>query len=167
MLTALSNGSPRSTRKRKHADTARRFRTGVHDMSAAPVAVRDDFSIQWEARKQLIRDTYGRNLTDEEFALFGAVCARRRLDPLSGQITAFKFAGRVSFSPTIQGARVIAMRTREYAGCDEVVFRGNKTEYGTTHPTSASVTVYRLVGGVRCAFTASVDWNERAPRDPE
>jgi len=117
--------------------------------------------------RALIRRTYAEKLDDNEFELFAEVCRARRLNPVAGHITAFKISGRVSFSPTIQGSRLIAARTGAYAGCDDVVFTGQGVTQGVKHPTKATATVYRMIQGVRCPFTASVDWAERCPREPE
>jgi hypothetical protein len=53
--------------------------------------------------------------------------------------------------------RLIAARTREYAGCDGYEY-DTETE---KHPNKASCTVYRLVQGQRMPFTATVRWEER------
>jgi phage recombination protein Bet len=76
--------------------------------------------------------------------------------------------------PGIAEIRTTAMRTRDYAGIDEVVFGPDRTEQftGTTHkgdklqksvtfPEFASITVHRLDrGGVPRAYRAKVFWKE-------
>src|SRR3990167_8379416 len=60
----------------------------------------------------------------------------------------------------IDGFRLTASRTGAYAGSDEPVFK--EDEKG---PLAATVTVWKLVQGVRCAFTATARWVEYYPGD--
>lgn len=88
--------------------------------------------------------------------------------------------------PGISELRTTAARTGEYAGIDEVVFGPEKTitfkdtiekwvkvegqskkqkkpvevEKTVTYPEWASVIIYRMVKGTRCAFHAKVFWQE-------
>ena len=55
----------------------------------------------------------------------------------------------------------MADRTGKYAGNDEPVFDGRIGEY----PAKATVTVWKIVGGVRCNFSASAYWQEYYPGD--
>jgi len=119
-----------------------------------------------DQHERLIRLTYGPNLNDNEWQLFREVCVVRRLNPVAGQITAFHINDRVSFSPTIQGRRVIAQRTGDYAGADEIEYSGEARSNGVIHPLVARATVYRFVRGERCAFTGTARWSERAPTGP-
>jgi|SRR5215831_2712945 len=134
---------------------------------AVAIRAATDLGRYLDDNRALIRRTYAEKLDDNEFELFSEVCRARRLNPVAGHITAFKISGRVSFSPTIQGSRLIAARTGEYAGCDDVVFTGQGVTQSVKHPTKATATVYRMIQGVRCPFTASVDWSERCPRDAD
>jgi hypothetical protein len=58
---------------------------------------------------------------------------------------------------SIDGYRVIADRTRRYAGSDDAVFVMRAD--GKT-PERATTTVYKMVEGQRCPFTASAYWDE-------
>ena len=82
--------------------------------------------------------------------------------------------------PGINEVQITAARTGQYAGLDPArfgpeqnqTFQGRaKTEDGwqdvrvsVTYPEWAEVTVYRLIGGVRCAFTETVFWLETYSR---
>ncbi len=57
----------------------------------------------------------------------------------------------------IDGFRLAAQRAGGYAGSDDVVF-----EYGPDkkRPVKATVTVYKMIEGQRCPFTASARWEE-------
>ena len=48
------------------------------------------------------------------------------------------------------------------AGSDDAVFVSSQDG---KYPSSASVTVYRMVGGTRCAFSATARWDEYYPGD--
>lgn len=99
----------------------------------------------------------------EELKAFLVICAKKKLDPFQRQIYLIprwdSRTNRNKMSPqtSIDGYRSIAARTGQYAGSDDVVF---DTE---SAPSKATATVYRMVNGVRCAFTASVKYSEFFP----
>jgi len=67
-------------------------------------------------RLELVRRTIAPDLTDSELELFGAVCRRLGLDPLGRQIHAVKRSGRMTIQAGIDGLRLVAQRTGDYAG---------------------------------------------------
>jgi phage recombination protein Bet len=72
-----------------------------------------------DEKKALIKRTIFEGLaSDDEMALFGLQCQRMGLDPFSRQIYAWrdKGRGRVVFMTSIDGLRLIAERTQNYAG---------------------------------------------------
>lgn len=116
------------------------------------------------ATESLIREQFGlQNATTTEIDYFFAACNRMGLDPLQKQIYAImrkdKRTGRevLTLQVSIDGFRSIAARTKEYAGSDDVVFSGGDP---MTPEWKATATVYRIVQGVRCPFTASARWKE-------
>ncbi len=64
----------------------------------------------------LIKRTLGQDLTDGELALFTHQCRRTGLDPLVKQIYPIKRGGRMTIQVGIDGFRLIAERTGQYAG---------------------------------------------------
>lgn len=110
----------------------------------------------------LLTRTICKDADPDEFALFVQVCNRTGLDPFSRQIHAVKRydskARRevMSIQTGIDGYRLIAQRSGEYAGSDEPVF---DTETAP-HPNKATVTVYKVVQGVRCPVSRSARWDE-------
>lgn len=64
----------------------------------------------------LLKRTLGKDLTDDEFMLFAAVCNRTGLDPFAKQIYAIKRRGRLGIQTSIDGFRLIAERSGRYAG---------------------------------------------------
>jgi len=93
-------------------------------------------------------------------------CIRKyNLDPMQRQICAVwrfdKAAGDevMQVQTQIDGYRVIAARTTQYAGSDDPIFDADDT--GNIH--SCTQTVWRIVHNVRCPFTATAYWKEYKP----
>jgi phage recombination protein Bet len=100
--------------------------------------------------------------------LFGKVCQEKGLSPFSKQIHLIPRAGKYTFQTSIDGYRSIAERTGVYAGNDDYKFDGNNTEFDLISnkilkPTTATATVYKIVGGLRCPFSATARWDEYYP----
>lgn len=106
---------------------------------------------------KVLRETYFKDFTDAEVNFSVAVSNELRLSPLLRQIHFVKRAGKIVPQTGIDGFRLTAERTGRYAGSDDAVF-----EYGADKkiPSKATVTVYKIVDGQRCAFTASARWEE-------
>jgi phage recombination protein Bet len=64
----------------------------------------------------LIKRTIGADLTNNELALFMHVSQTAGLDPLARQIYAVKRGGKMTIQTSIDGFRLIAERSRRYAG---------------------------------------------------
>ena len=111
---------------------------------------------------QLIKETVAKGSSDLELEMFLHMCNRTGLDPLARQIYAIKrwdsALGRESMAiqTGIDGYRLIAQRTGEHVGTDDAEFDRIDRE----HPESATVTVYRIVAGMKCGFTATARWGE-------
>ncbi|MCE5277160.1 MAG: phage recombination protein Bet [Planctomycetaceae bacterium] len=119
-----------------------------------------DLVVYTPEQVSLLKRTIAQNTTDDEFALFLHVCKRSGLDPFARQIYAIKRRTKRGDVMTIQtgidGYRTIAQRTNHYAGQDDAVFDIDNKGL----PVSATVTVYRMVDGMRCPFTATARWKE-------
>ena len=111
---------------------------------------------------QLIKDTVAKGATDDELRLFLYTAKRTGLDPLTRQIHFIKrYDGQLrrevgTPQTGIDGFRVIAERSGEYAGQDAPVF--TYTEDGDVD--SATVTVYRFLHGERVAISATAFFEE-------
>lgn len=107
------------------------------------------------------------NTTDAELKVFMAVCERKKLDPFQRQIYLTKRWDKnqnkevMTILTSIDGFRAVAARSGEYAGCDDVVFDSELL------PKKATVTVYRIVKGVRFPWTASARWDQFCPDTPK
>jgi hypothetical protein len=116
---------------------------------------------------ELLKQTVCKNATNDEFKLFCYAVHRSGLDPFMKQIHAVKRwnakLGRdeMTVQVGIDGYRLIADRTGLYAGNDEAIFDREPK------PTKATVTVYKIVQGQRCAFTATARWSEYYPGDKQ
>ena len=103
--------------------------------------------------------------SNDELALFSLVCGRTGLDPFARQIYGIRRKGKLSFQTSIDGYRLIADRTKKYAGSDDATFDEGLNLYqhlqaGREQPTVATVKVWKIVEGVRCPFTASASWSQ-------
>lgn len=114
-----------------------------------------------DAKIALIKRTYCKDATNDELELFIGQCKRTGLDPIAKQIYFVKRQGKLTIQTGIDGFRLIADRTRLYAGNDDPIFDDE------AQPSKATVTVYKLVNGVRCPFTASARWNQYYPGDAQ
>jgi hypothetical protein len=112
-----------------------------------------------DERIDVVRRTVAKDCNDHEFALFLLQCKRTGLDPLARQIHVTKRKGQVVIQTGIDGYRLIADRTGRYAGNDDPVFDDEG------RPRRATVTVYKIVGAVRCPFTATARWDQYYPGD--
>lgn len=117
-----------------------------------------------DEKRDLIRRTFANGCPDLEFEMFIALCNRTGLDPFARQIYIIprnekrgnEWVKKWTPQTSIDGMRLIADRTGGYAGSDDPVF---DSEDGAT-PKKASVTVYKMVQGQRCPFTATARWSE-------
>lgn len=119
----------------------------------------------------LLKRTLATDLTNDEFSLFAQVCQRTGLDPFMKQIYAVK-RGRgndrkMVLQVGIDGYRLIADRTGKYAGSDDAEFEGTAKCNSKDVPAMARVSVWKLVGNLRVAFTASARWAEYYPGDSQ
>lgn len=112
---------------------------------------------------ELVKRTVAKEATDDELKLFLYTAARTGLDPLVKQIYFVKRKNNKTgiaegtIQVGIDGMRATAEKTGVYAGNDDPVFDDEKT------PKKAMVTVYKIVGGIRCPFTASARWDQYFP----
>jgi phage recombination protein Bet len=109
---------------------------------------------------ELIKNQIAKGCTDGEIEYFIGVCQRTGLDPFQRQIYAIRRKDNKVEKMTIQtgidGYRLIADRTGRYAGSDDPIHHCD----AAGNLTRSTVTVWKLVGGVRCPFTASALFDE-------
>jgi phage recombination protein Bet len=110
---------------------------------------------------KILKQSLWPTFTDPEVNYAVAICNQLQLNPLLRQIHFVKRntknGATITAQTGIDGFRLTAERTGAYAGSDEPIY-----EYGADkkRPEKATVTVYKMVQGTRCAFTASARWIE-------
>lgn len=112
---------------------------------------------------QLIKNTVAQGATDNELKLFLHQATRTGLDPLSRQIYFIKDKfGKVMTQTSIDGFRVVAERSGDYAGQDEPEFIEENGKL-----VCAKVRVYKWHSGDRYQAAVGVAyWNEYAGSNP-
>jgi hypothetical protein len=85
--------------------------------------------------------------------------------PLDRLLHFTKRGGKYTPVTSIDLMRIRAAETGEYAGSDDAVFTTDGLDRGAQLLNTATVTVWRLVQGQRCAFTATARWSEYYPGD--
>lgn len=109
-------------------------------------------------------DKAGRPRNDEDLLMFLYVCKRVGLDPLTKQIYAvFRWdyatgKEKMSIQVGIDGMRLVAQRTGNYAGQDDIKY--TPEDETTTYPTKATCTVYKMINGQKVGISASARWAE-------
>lgn len=88
---------------------------------------------------ELIKKTVAVGANDNELKLFLYQSQRTGLDPLARQIYFVKRGTKITIQTSIDGFRVVAERSGNYAGQDEPKF-----EEGTPFPKKCTVTVYKF-----------------------
>lgn len=118
---------------------------------------------EWNERRiAFIRQNYCGNAPDPEASAFIDVCKRRGLAPEEKQIYLIPRKGKWVPQTSIDGYRLIAERSGVYAGSDDAIFEesGGKLPNGRRYPDKATVTVWKIVAGIRCPYTSSAYWDE-------
>jgi phage recombination protein Bet len=120
-----------------------------------------------DEKVELIKKTVAENATPDELKLFLYQASRTGLDPLARQIYFQKRYNKrrnkyeMTVITGIDGYRLVADRTGQYAGNDDPIFDSEE------NPRKATVTVYKIIGNVRCPFTASARWDQYYPGDEQ
>lgn len=139
-------------------------------MSPQAIAVREQPQggalAMWDTEQiDVIKRLICPDATDTELALFGQVCKRTGLDPFARQIYGIKRKGRLTIQTSIDGLRLSAQRSREYAGQDGPQWCGEDGAWrdvwlSKEFPSAARVGVYRI-GWPRPAWGIAT-WSEYA-----
>lgn len=137
-------------------------------MTASQLAIAPQEIVITQDQIELVRRTVAKDATPDELELYFYDCRRQGVHPLDKLVYFTKRKGKYTPITSIDFMRIRAAESGEYGGNDDPVFDhdpGNDAGY----PKSAFVSVYRIVQGQRCAFTATARWSEYAPdtRQPE
>lgn len=123
--------------------------------------------VEYSAPEQAaLRNEICQDASDDQISYFLRVCEARGVDPFSGMLymqrRQSKGRWKCSVQPTIDGSRAAAANTGSYAGSDEPEFDNEDAD----QPKWCRVTVYRMLKGERCAYTAKCRWREFVPSPP-
>ena len=100
-------------------------------------------------------------LNDQQLDVFMEAAKRYNMNPIANQIYPQVRQGKMTIMTGIDGYRLVADRTGKYAGNDDPVYDNEE------QPRIATVTVYKIVGGERCAFTESARWDQYFPGEKQ
>lgn len=114
---------------------------------------------------QLAKNTVAAGLNPAEFELYLYDCKRQGVHPLDRLLIPVVTKDdqgnrRLAMWTTIDLLRSRAAESGEYAGSDDPAFGYIEP---AKNPMTATVSVYRLVQGHRCVFTATARWEEYFP----
>jgi phage recombination protein Bet len=112
-----------------------------------------------EEEERFIKNRF--RLTDDQLEVFLCASKRYGLNPIANQIYPQLRGNNMTITTGIDGYRLIADRTGKYAGNDDPVFDDE------AQPRKATVTVYKIVGGQRCGFTATARWDQYFPGEKQ
>lgn len=109
----------------------------------------------------LVRRTVAKDATDAELNLYLYDCQRHGVHPLDRLLHFTKRGGKYTPITSIDLLRSRAADTGDLAGIDDAQYNGEPGKADFT----ATVTVYRIVQGQRCPFSATARWSEYKPAD--
>jgi len=107
----------------------------------------------------LIKNTIAKDATHDELQLFLYDNQRRGVHPLDRLLHFTKRSGKYTPITSIDFMRIRAHATGACAGIDDPIFSG----VPMNPDFAAHITVYRMVQGQRCAFSATARWREYKP----
>ena len=142
--------------------------------TAEDTGLEQQFTLTPQERKLIKQKWFaekGKEQFYEEFVLFAL---NKRLSPLVREVIPLFFWDdrnrqfRMTPYTSIDGMRKIADRSGNYAGSDDYLYDGECSLHDWVsqydgNPKTATVTVYKMVKGIRCPFTASAAWDTYYP----
>lgn len=103
-----------------------------------------------------------------QIVIFAHVCAEKGISPFTKEIYLVGYGSKYSIITGIDGYRKIASRTGQLAGSDDPKFDlmpdgkyKTAASFGAKEmPNTCTVTIYRMISGVRCPFAHTVKFSE-------
>lgn len=112
-----------------------------------------------EEEERYIKNRF--SLTNDQLEIFLSAAKRYGLNPISNHIYPQVRGKGMTIMTGIDGFRLVADRSGNYAGNDDPLYDSEQK------PTRATVSVYKIVNGERCAFTASARWDQYFPGEKQ
>lgn len=126
--------------------------------------------VELDAKKELLKQTICKGASDHEFELFAMICKRTGLDPFAKQVfPVFRWDSKLgrntmTVQTSIDGYRVIAERTGNYAPGKETTFAYNEKN----DLVSATAYVKKLTrDGSWHEISSTAFWNEYCQKNKE
>jgi phage recombination protein Bet len=141
----------------------------VTESVALEVSQRGSIAVTTE-QVAIARNTVAKGLNDDQFAVFLYNCQRQGIHPLDGLLVPIVRKDnqtgelRLTFVTTVDLLRSRAAEGGDYAGSDDPIFEYNPP---ASNPQSATVTVWKIVQGMKCSFVATARWEEYYPGDKQ
>lgn len=137
-------------------------------MSNQAVTVIGQKQLMSQEDLDILRNSKFKGFSDREIAYCAKTINLLQLSPFLNQVhftrrTDKKGVSQIVVQIGIDGFRLTAQRAGGYAGSDEPVFEYDEKDVKKQNPVKATVTVYKIVSGVRCPFTAAARWDEYYP----
>ena len=115
------------------------------------------------------------NTPPDILMVFAITCNQHKLSPFKKEIYLIPYGNQYHTVVGIDGMRAKAARSGVAAGKDDAKYDIQPDNTFSTSaqlvkakqmPTSCTVTVYKIVGGIKCAFTKTVLFKEYCPANP-
>ncbi len=116
-----------------------------------------------------IPQDYQQRLTLSDLLRLDLLQYETGLKIITTQMHAIVRDNKLKFEISVAGYRAIADRTGKYGGNDDPLFNDKYTQFQmeemkVQYPTTATVTVWKIIQGTRCPFTATANWSGYAAK---
>lgn len=120
-----------------------------------------------EKELAVIKTSYAKGATDDEFFAFTKLCALRNLNPFAKEIYFVKRQTKsgpvVAHQVGIDGWRKMAASHKDWAGPGSIQCHGKTESGGFSHPVACTAIYKRVIRGEIMEIPATIEWDEFYP----